>query len=143
MSASPCLLISESANHRDMTRRPGSKPPRPALVSRDADAMFAALAHETRRHIVYLLSHRGGELPSGYLAAQFAQSWPTTTRHLRVLEAANIVSVRQEGRSCMYRLEREHVQEMLSRWLALLDPPSPTQKWRSSGPQTLKEGRGR
>ena len=52
----------------------------------DSEAVFEALAHQARRHIVVMLSHMGGELPSGYLASRFAHSWPTTTRHLGVLE---------------------------------------------------------
>lgn len=50
------------------------------------------------------LSHRGGELPSGYLAQRFAHSWPTSTRHLHVLEAAGVVTVRRDGRNVAERL---------------------------------------
>ena len=105
--------------------------------------MFEALSHEARRHIVLLLSHSGGELPSGYLAKRFSHSWPTTTRHLHVLEAAGLVSVRREGRNCVYRLERERLQEVLGGWLALLDPPSPEQTWRSSRPRSVQRGKQR
>ena len=92
--------------------------------------------------MVHLLSHLGGELPSGYLATRFAHSWPTTTRHLRVLEAAGVVTVRREGRSCIYRLERDHLQQVVGGWLSLLDRPTATQKWRSSGPRSVKKGQG-
>jgi DNA-binding transcriptional ArsR family regulator len=102
--------------------------------------VFAALSHATRRHILLLLSHLGGELPSGYLAKRFAHSWPTTTRHLHVLEAAGLVSVRREGRNCVYHLERERLQRLVGGWLALLDPPTPERTWRSSGPRTLEKG---
>lgn len=105
--------------------------------ARDVDATFAALDHEVRRHILTLLSHRGGELPSGYLAQRFNHSWPATTRHLRVLEAAGLVSVRREGRSCLYRLEREQLQRVVNGWMALLDPPSPNRTWRSTGRRSV------
>lgn len=108
----------------------------------DMDAVFGAMSHEARRHIVQVLSHLGGELPSGYLAKRFAHSWPTTTRHLRVLEAAGVVAVRREGRSCFYRLERDRLQQVVGGWLAMLEPPTAKQKWRSSGPRSVKEGRG-
>src|SRR4051794_21789157 len=75
--------------------------------------VFDALAHEARRHIVLTLAHHGPELPSGYLAKRFSHSWPTTTRHLRVLEAAGIVSVRRNGRNYVYRLERDHLQRVV------------------------------
>jgi DNA-binding transcriptional ArsR family regulator len=104
--------------------------------------VFTALSHEVRRHIVQLLSHLGGELPSGYLAKRFAHSWPTTTRHLHVLEAAGLVSVRREGRSCVYHLERDRLRGVVGGWLALLDRPRPPkQTWRSSGPRSVTKGR--
>jgi DNA-binding transcriptional ArsR family regulator len=109
----------------------------------ETEAVFDALAHEVRRHILQLLSQRGGELPSGYLAQKFAHSWPTTTRHLRVLEAAGLVEVRREGRSSFYRLDRDRLRRIAGGWLALLDPPTPETTWRSSGPRTVKKGTSR
>jgi DNA-binding transcriptional ArsR family regulator len=102
----------------------------------ETEAVFDALAHEVRRHILQLLSQRGGELPSGY----FAHSWPTTTRHLRVLEAAGLVEVRREGRSSFYRVDRDRLRRIAGGWLALLDPPTPEMTWRSSGSRTVKKG---
>jgi DNA-binding transcriptional ArsR family regulator len=106
----------------------------------EIECVFEALSHEVRRHIVQLLSHLGGELPSGYLAKRFAHSWPTTTRHLHVLEAAGLVSVRREGRSCVYRLERDRLRSVIGGWLASLDPPTPEHTWRSSGPRSVTKG---
>jgi DNA-binding transcriptional ArsR family regulator len=103
----------------------------------EIESVFAALAHDARRHIVQLLSHRGGELPSGYLAQQLAHSWPTTTRHLHVLEAAGIVEVRREGRGSFYRLDRDRLNRIVGGWLALLEPPTPTKTWRSTGRTSL------
>jgi len=106
----------------------------------EIECVFVALSHEARRHVVQLLSHFGGELPSGYLAKRFAHSWPTTTRHLHVLEAAGLVSVRREGRNCVYRLERDRLRHVVGGWLAMLDPPTPEQTWRSSGPRSVMKG---
>jgi len=106
----------------------------------EIERVFTALSHEVRRHIVQLLSHLGDELPSGYLAKRFAHSWPTTTRHLHVLEAAGLVTARREGRSCVYRLERDRLRSVVGGWLALLDPPGPEQTWRSTGPRSVKKG---
>jgi len=113
----------------------------PPQTLEEVELVFAALSHEVRRHIVQLLSHLGGELPSGYLAKRFAHSWPTTTRHLHVLEAAGLVSVRREGRSCVYRLERDRIRGVVGGWLALLDPPTPENTWRSSGPRSVTKGK--
>src|SRR3569623_2486807 len=106
----------------------------------ETEAVSGALAHEARRHSLQLLSQRGGELPSGYLAQKFAHSWPTTTRHLRVLEAAGRVEVRREGRSSFYRVDRDRLRRIAGGWLALLDLPPPEMMWRSSGTKTLKKG---
>lgn len=102
----------------------------------DVDAVFAALAHQARREIVLLLSRSGGELPSGYLAARFSHSWPTTTRHLKVLEQAGLVEVRREGRGSFYRLDRERVRRVVGGWLRLTEPIGPDKTWTSTGPKT-------
>lgn len=116
-----------------------SRPPPPA----ELDRVFGALSHEARRHIALVLSHFGPELPSGYLAERFTHSWPTTTRHLHVLEDAGIVSVRSEGRHSWYRLERDDLRGAVDGWLELLDPPSDRQIWRSPGPRSIKKGPAR
>jgi len=102
----------------------------------DVEAVFLALSHEARRHVVAMLSHRGGELPSGYLASRFKHSWPTTTRHLKVLEDAGVVEVRREGRSAMYRLSRERLDRVIGGWLRSVAPADPSRTWASPGPRT-------
>jgi DNA-binding transcriptional ArsR family regulator len=109
----------------------------PPLSLEEIEVVFSALAHEARRHIVLLLSHTGDELPSGYLAKRFHHSWPTTTRHLGVLEKAGIVVVRRRGRSSFYALDRERVERVLGGWLAKLEAPSPKRTWTSKGPKSL------
>src|SRR2546427_12507660 len=112
-----------------MSRKPPDEAfPPPTLEA--IETVFAALSHDVRRHIVQLLSHLGDELPSGYLAKRFPHSWPTTTRHLHVLAAAGLVSVRREGRSCVYRLERDRLRPVVGRWLPLLAPTKPEQTCR-------------
>jgi DNA-binding transcriptional ArsR family regulator len=106
----------------------------------EIERVFDALAHEARRQVVLLLAHHGPELPSGYLANRLSHSWPTTTRHLHVLEAAGIVTVRREGRNCMYRLERDDLQRVVGGWLELLNAPTPNQIWRSPGPRSIQKG---
>jgi DNA-binding transcriptional ArsR family regulator len=105
--------------------------PTPALE--DVDQVFLALAHEARRHIVLLLGQLGGELPSGYLAAHFQHSWPTTTRHLKVLERAGILEVRREGRGSHYRLNRDRLRAVVGGWLRHIEPVDPALTWPSTG----------
>src|SRR3954468_15214150 len=120
----------------------GAEPPEiPAMPTLpEIEAVFAALSHEVRRHIVQLLAHSGPELSSGYLAKRFSHSWPTTTRHLHVLEAAGIVSVRRAGRDFVYGRERQPLQRVVGGWLGFLEPSTTNQMWRSPGPRSVTKG---
>lgn len=82
----------------------------------DTEAVFSALAHPTRRHILLVLRFRGGEMSAGDIANRFACTWPTTTRHLRVLEAAGLVRVEKRGRERMYRLNEERLLAVTASW---------------------------
>lgn len=128
------LIISVYANKRSVTTRDDDKPP----SLDDIEAVFGALAHEARRHVVLLLGHLGGELPSGYLAARFQHSWPTTTRHLNVLEAAGIVHVTRGPRSSRYRLDRERLERVVGGWLRHVRPVDPDKTWPSTGAKTTR-----
>jgi DNA-binding transcriptional ArsR family regulator len=77
---------------------------------------------------VLLVPHfRGGEVGAGDIASRCACSWPTTTRHLKVLREAGLVSVSSRGRERFYRLERERLRRVVGDWLAWFDePPEPT-----------------
>ncbi len=55
-------------------------------------------------------------MSAGDLAALFAHSWPTTTRHLRV-EQAGSVSVDTDGRHRYYRLDRKALLTVTDVWL--------------------------
>jgi DNA-binding transcriptional ArsR family regulator len=81
------------------------------------DAVFSALGHRSRRTILSILHARGGEMTSGAIAARFDCSWPTTTRHLRVLEEAGLVSVGLQGRERVYRLEGTRLVDVAGDWI--------------------------
>jgi DNA-binding transcriptional ArsR family regulator len=84
----------------------------------DLEAVFAALAHEQRRHILLTLKFRGGEMTAGEIANRFHCSWPTTTRHLSVLVDAGLITVEKRGRERYYRLAHERLLEVAGGWLA-------------------------
>jgi DNA-binding transcriptional ArsR family regulator len=92
----------------------------------ELEAVFAALAHEQRRHILLTLQFRGGEMTAGAIADRFACSWPTTTRHLRVLKAAGLVTVQKRGRERVYRLQRERLRSIVGDWLSWFQPTPAT-----------------
>ena len=79
-------------------------------------AVFTALSHPARRQILMTIHFRGGEMSAGEIADRFAHSWPTTTRHLRVLEQAGLVIATQEGRVRTYRADHSRL-EAVQEWL--------------------------
>jgi DNA-binding transcriptional ArsR family regulator len=87
----------------------------------DADvveAVFAALAHAQRRQILLVLHFRGGRMTAGEIAERFSCTWPTTTRHLKLLIEAGLVRVEKEGRERWYTLAAEQVTGVTGKWLS-------------------------
>src|SRR5919106_5434533 len=72
-----------------------------ARVATTADA-FNAVAEPRRRRILDVLA--GGERPVNDLAEQLGLAQPLVSKHLRVLREVGLVTVRDEGRRRIYRL---------------------------------------
>jgi DNA-binding transcriptional ArsR family regulator len=85
----------------------------------DYEVVFRALAHASRRHILLVLHYRGGEMTAGDIAGRFGCSWPTTSRHLRLLEDAGLVHADKRGRERVYRLDRQRLASVAGTWLEL------------------------
>lgn len=81
------------------------------------DAVFSALAHATRRRVLITLLFNGGEMSAGEIADLFAHTWQTTTRHLRVLEKAELIKHERKGRLWIYRIDRKRIL-LVKDWLA-------------------------
>jgi ArsR family transcriptional regulator, repressor of sdpIR and other operons len=73
---------------------------------------YRALADPSRREILRLL--REGDLPAGELAAQFEISWPSVSRHLRVLEEAGLVRSTRRGGNIIYSLQTSVLQDIVA-----------------------------
>jgi DNA-binding transcriptional ArsR family regulator len=94
------------------------RPQARGLAELDAlDAVFSALAHQSRRTILSVLHARGGEMTSGAIAARFDCSWPTTSQHLQVLAKAGLVTISLRGREHIYRLESDRLHAVARAWL--------------------------
>ncbi len=85
------------------------------------DAVVAGLAHPARRQIL-LTIHLRGEATAGEIAGRFAHKWPTTTRHLRVLEDAGLVRQERRGRTRVYTVDRARL-ALVSEWLGWFGDP--------------------
>jgi DNA-binding transcriptional ArsR family regulator len=68
-----------------------------------AEDVFRAIADPTRRAILDRL--RAGPQPVNTLAAEFEQSRPAISRHLRVLREAQVVTEERAGRERLYQLQ--------------------------------------
>jgi len=89
----------------------------PRALADAYEAVFTALAHPARRHILMTLNFEGGEMSAGEIAALFKHAWPTTTRHLQVLEAAGLLEHEQRGRERLYRIDKKKL-ALPRDWLA-------------------------
>jgi len=78
------------------------------------DAIFAALADSTRRAILSRLAE--GEATVMQLAEPFAMSQPAISRHLKVLEQADLISHRQDAQRRPRRVEAKSIIEATD-WL--------------------------
>lgn len=80
------------------------------------DRLWKALRDPTRRRILDLLRERPRS--SGEVAAEFAEVTRFATRkHLRVLEEAQLVTVRREGRVRWNHLNAVPLQALYERWI--------------------------
>jgi DNA-binding transcriptional ArsR family regulator len=73
-----------------------------------APDVFRAIADPTRRALLDRL--RGGPTPVNVLAADFRQTRPAISRHLRVLRQARLVDEQRAGRERLYRLQPRPLQ---------------------------------
>lgn len=89
--------------------------------------MFAALAHRARRQILMTIHFRGGSMTAGDIAARFAHAWPTTTRHLRALEDAGLISHEREGRSRVYSIDPKRL-HLIAEWIGWFEKTPPAAK---------------
>jgi DNA-binding transcriptional ArsR family regulator len=88
------------------------------------EAIFTALSHPARRRILHTLNFEGGSMSAGDIAAMFAHAWPTTTRHLQVLESAGLVVAEQQGRARIYRIDKKRL-ELAREWISwFFKPPA-------------------
>jgi DNA-binding transcriptional ArsR family regulator len=85
------------------------------------ETIFNALAHAQRRQILLVLRFRGGAMTAGEIADRFSCSWPTTTRHLRILEDAGLVRVKKQGRERVYHLDPRKLRATVGNWLNWFD----------------------
>lgn len=76
----------------------------------DSD-VFHAIAHPARRAILVTL--KAGERAASDLAEPFHMTFGAVSQHLRVLEQAELVEVRRDGKRRLYRLRPQPLREVV------------------------------
>lgn len=91
----------------------------------DMDAVFRALADPSRRALLdRLFSQKadgGGGLTLGALCEGLSMSRQAVSKHLALLEAANLVVVVPRGRERLHHLNPVPIQEIAERWIGKYD----------------------
>lgn len=87
------------------------------------DLVFGALAHAARRRVLLTIFFNRGAMTAGEIAAIFEHAWQTTTRHLRVLEKAGLLTHERQGRMQVYRIQPRRL-DLVREWLAHFSKPT-------------------
>jgi len=80
------------------------------------DAVFKALADPVRRELLDSLREAGGQT-LGELCEGRGMTRQAVTKHLGVLEAANLVACERRGREKLHYLNPVPIQEIADRWI--------------------------
>ena len=82
----------------------------------DMDAVFKALADPTRRRLLDSLHAKGGQTLS-QLCENADMTRQAVTKHLAILEAANLVATRKQGREKLHFLNPVPINQIAERWI--------------------------
>jgi DNA-binding transcriptional ArsR family regulator len=82
----------------------------------DEDKVFKALADASRRKLLDRLRLKGG-LTLGDLCEQHNMSRQAVTKHLALLEAANLIVSKKHGREKLHYLNPVPINDIYTRWI--------------------------
>lgn len=82
----------------------------------DTDSVFKALADANRRELLDRLHNNNGQT-LGELCQNLDMTRQAVTKHLAVLEAANLVTTLRQGRHKLHYLNPVPIYEISERWI--------------------------
>ncbi len=85
-------------------------------MSKSEDKVFKALADSSRRRLLDSLRKEGGRT-LGELCRGHAMTRQAVTKHLRLLEGANLVVTLKRGREKLHYLNPVPIHEIYVRWI--------------------------
>jgi len=88
----------------------------------DEDAVFRALADPSRRLLLDRLHARNGQTLNG-LCQGLDMTRQAVTKHLAILEDANLVSTRREGREKLHFINPVPINAIAERWIGKFERP--------------------
>jgi DNA-binding transcriptional ArsR family regulator len=88
----------------------------------DEDAVFRALADASRRRLLDGLHERNGQTLSE-LCQGLDMTRQAVTKHLSILEAANLVSTRRRGREKLHFINAAPIHDIAERWIGKFERP--------------------
>jgi DNA-binding transcriptional ArsR family regulator len=86
------------------------------------DAVFRALADASRRRLLDRLHQRNGQT-LGELCQGLEMTRQAVAKHLAVLEEANLVSWRRQGREKLHFINPVPIHEIAERWINKFELP--------------------
>lgn len=86
------------------------------------DEVFRALADSTRRELLDRLRDRGGQTLAE-LCEGMGMSRQAITKHLDLLQTANLVATRRQGRERLHYLNPAPIHEIADRWISRFERP--------------------
>lgn len=87
-----------------------------AYYPSDEDAVFHALADATRRRLLDVLHERNGQT-LGELCIGLDMTRQAVSKHLAILERANLVAARRQGREKLHFINPVPINEIAERWI--------------------------
>jgi DNA-binding transcriptional ArsR family regulator len=92
------------------------------ILSGMMNAVFKALADENRRRLLDRLHKDNGQTLTE-LCRNIDMSRQAVTKHLRLLEAANLVTTVKRGREKLHYLNPVPIHEIYMRWIGKFEKP--------------------
>jgi DNA-binding transcriptional ArsR family regulator len=88
----------------------------------DDDRVFRALADRSRRRLLDRL-HRKNAQTLGELCQGLDMTRQAVAKHLAILEEANLVSSKRQGREKLHFINPVPINDIAERWIAKFDRP--------------------
>lgn len=83
----------------------------------DDDRVFRALADSSRRRLLDRLHRKNGQT-LGELCRGLAMTRQAVAKHLAILEAANLVASKREGREKLHFINPVPINQIAERWIS-------------------------